>query len=128
MKRNNLPKLIIVIAVVIWSFIEMNPPVGRDLALYFQEKAVPSRKDAAYTNIVVSLLKLQKEQPLKAYANLVEAVGTNDITKYFPQAEFNEVTNERNPSRAVLDRLQKEAAGKIKLGLDLQGGTAFVVA
>ncbi|HZQ46226.1 MAG TPA: protein translocase subunit SecD, partial [Verrucomicrobiae bacterium] len=58
-------------------------------------------------------------------ANLVEAVGTNDIARYFPQ--FRDIAAERNPSRAVLDRLQKEAAGKIKLGLDLQGGTAFLV-
>ncbi len=124
MNRNNLPKLVIVIAILIWAFYEMYPPVGRNLAEFFQEKAVASRKDAAYTNIIESLNALQKANPARGYANLVDAVGTNDITSYFP---FYDVTNVANPSRAVLDHLQRDAAGKIKLGLDLQGGTAFVV-
>jgi SecD/SecF fusion protein len=124
MNRNNLWKLVIVVAVLVWAFIEMYPPVGRNLAEFFQEKAIDNRKDAAYTNIVKQLTELQQANPQRGYGNLVEAVGTNDITNYFP---FYDVSGERNPSRAVLDHLQHDAAGKIKLGLDLQGGTAFVV-
>jgi SecD/SecF fusion protein len=124
MNRNNLGKFIIVVAVLVWAFVEMYPPVGRNLAAYFQEKAVDSRKDAAFTNIVDNLEKLQQASPQRGFANLVDAVGTNDITPYFP---FYDVSAARNPSRAVLDHLQRDAAGKIKLGLDLQGGTAFVV-
>jgi SecD/SecF fusion protein len=37
------------------------------------------------------------------------------------------VKSEADPSRAVLNRLQQDAAGKIHLGLDLQGGTSFLV-
>jgi SecD/SecF fusion protein len=124
MNRNHFWKFVIVVVVIVWAFAEMYPPVGRNLAAFFQEKAVDNRKDAAYTNIVENLQKLQQAAPQRGFANLVDAVGTNDITPYFP---FYDVSNERNPSRAVLDHLQKEAAGKIKLGLDLQGGTAFVV-
>ena len=32
-----------------------------------------------------------------------------------------------HPDRVFLNRLQREAAGKIRLGLDLQGGTSFLV-
>ena len=32
-----------------------------------------------------------------------------------------------DPTTFILNRLQRDAAGKIKLGLDLQGGTAFLV-
>jgi SecD/SecF fusion protein len=124
MNRNNLSKFLIVVAIIVWAFYEMYPPVGRNLAQFFQEKAVESRKDAAYSNIVERLGTLQQANPARGYANLVDAVGTNDITSYFP---FYDVSNVANPSRAVLDHLQRDAAGKIKLGLDLQGGTAFVV-
>jgi SecD/SecF fusion protein len=124
MNRNNFSRFVIVVVVIVWAFAEMYPPVGRNLAAFFQEKAVDNRKDAAYSNIVERLQQLQQAAPQRGYANLVDAVGTNDITPYFP---FYDVSQERNPSRAVLDHLQKEAAGKIKLGLDLQGGTAFVV-
>ena len=125
MNRNNLPKFIIVVVVLVWSFIEMYPPVGRNLGQFFQERAVESRKDGAYTNIVDQVPEVGAGHAQRGFANLVDAVGTNDITNYFP---FFDVSAEPNPTRAVLDHLQKEAAGKIKLGLDLQGGTAFVVA
>ena len=110
------------VLVVVWSFYEMYPPVGHSLAKEFQAKAV--RKDKNFSEIVERLQNLQQERPERAFANLVEAVGTNDIARYFPSYEVKE---ERNPSRAVLNRLQKDAAGRIKLGLDLQGGTSFLV-
>ncbi len=120
--RNNLWKFLIVVFVVAWSFYEMYPPVGRGVANEFQARAV--RKDKDFSGIVERLQKLERERPEHAFANVVEAIGTNDITRYFP---FYEVKDERNPSRAILNHLQKDAAGKIKLGLDLQGGTSFLV-
>jgi len=125
MNRNNLWKFIIVVVVVAWSFIEMYPPIGRDLVQEFKDKAIGSRKDATYTNILETLDKLQQKNPQRAFANLIDAVSTNDITVYFPQ--FPEAKNEAKPSRAILNRLQQDAAGKIHLGLDLQGGTSFLM-
>jgi SecD/SecF fusion protein len=131
MNRNNYWRLAIVILVVVWSFVEMYPPVGGDLGEHFKEKAVDKYKDAAYTNILEQYQKLQKVQPeqapRRAFADLLTAIGTNDITRYFPQSEYAVTNNEDNPSREVLNRLQKEIAGKIRLGLDLQGGTSFLV-
>ncbi len=108
--------------VVAFSFLELWPPKGRDLIQYFNEKAVV--RDAALSNIVAKATLLQKEMPDKPYDNLVEAVGTNDLTKYFPQYEAK---NEAHPTTYILNRIQRDAAGKIKLGLDLQGGTSFLV-
>ena len=62
--------------------------------------------------------------PERPYDNLAEAVGTNDITRYFP---FFGAKNELHPTTYILNRLQREAAGRIRLGLDLQGGTSFLV-
>ena len=122
MNRNNLGKFIFVILVIVWSFYEMYPPVGPNLVTAFKEKAV--RQDTNFNAIMVRLQALQKDRPERTFANLVQAVGTNDITHYFP---FYEVKGELNPTRAVLNRLQREGAGKIRLGLDLQGGTSFLV-
>src|SRR5262249_30273699 len=52
-----------------------------------------------------------------------DAIGTNNITHYFP---FFDTKNEVHPTSYILNRLQRDAAGKIKLGLDLQGGTSFL--
>src|SRR5262249_12607651 len=53
-----------------------------------------------------------------------EAIGSRSITNYFP---WINVRSQKDPTLAVLHRLQQDAAGKIKLGLDLQGGTEFIV-
>src|ERR1035437_8864185 len=115
-------KFLLVVLVVAWSFYEMYPPAVRNLVKEFQAKA--ARKDKTFSEILERARNLQQERPERAFANLLEAVGTNDITRYFPSFQ---VKDERDPSRAVLNRLQKDAAGKIKLGLDLQGGTSFLV-
>jgi SecD/SecF fusion protein len=120
--RTNRWKFLVVVFVVAWSFYEMYPPVGRNLAQEFEYKA--AEKDTNFSEIVGRLQQLDKERPQRPFANLVDAVGTNDITRYFPSYQTKE---ERNPSRGILNRLQADAAGKIKLGLDLQGGTSFLV-
>ncbi|MSU58674.1 MAG: protein translocase subunit SecD [Pedosphaera sp.] len=124
MKRNNLLRFIIVLIVVAWSFYEMYPLRSGDIIEHFANNAHPPARDAAYSNIVTKARSLRQTSPDRGFANLHEAVGTNDIAKYFPQFEAR---NEVHPTTHVLNRLQREVAGKIKLGLDLQGGTSFII-
>src|SRR5215510_13908173 len=124
MKQNLLWKFLFVVFILTWAILEMNPPTSRDLMSEFQSRA--ERKDTNFTAIVERAGDLNKETPGRAFANLVTAIGTNEIAKYFPFVNVSDVPEaERN--LAVLHRLQRDAAGKIKLGLDLQGGTSFLV-
>ena len=122
MTQKHLWHFLLIVFVLVWSIVAMTPITNRDLLKDFQEKA--RSKDEAYSNIVARAQALQQQMPARSYGNLKEAIGTNDITKYFPR--FN-VKGQKNPSSYVLSRLQKEAAGKVKLGLDLQGGSSFLV-
>jgi SecD/SecF fusion protein len=115
-------RFLLVVGIVGWSLYKMYPPVGSNLVKDFQQKAV--NRDATFTNIAERLQGLDQERPGRIFANLVAAVGTNDIARYFP---YYAPKDQPNASRAILNRLQKDAAGKIKLGLDLQGGTSFLV-
>ncbi|MEW6305745.1 MAG: protein translocase subunit SecD [Verrucomicrobiota bacterium] len=115
-------KLLFIIFVVSWSLWEMTPPMPRDLLLQFEESA--QNKDAAFEAIVQQAKSMQATNVGRAYGNLWDAVGTNDLAKYFP---FVNLQNEPNPKRAILNRIQKDASGQIKFGLDLQGGTAFTM-
>ncbi len=124
MSRNNTWRFAIVILIVLWSLFELFPPQGRDLAQFFREKAQIPPGDTTFSNIVVRLQDLQRERPGQTYSNLLQAIGTNDVTRYFP---FFDVTNQASPTAYVLNRLQREAAGRVKLGLDLQGGTSVLV-
>lgn len=122
MNRNNFWRFILVLVVVLWSVYELYPPSNRDLIEKFRERA--TNRDTNFTAIVQRAQALQKSFPEKPYENLSEAVGTNDLTRYFP---FYEAKNETHPTTFILNRLQREAAGRIHLGLDLQGGTSFLV-
>jgi SecD/SecF fusion protein len=122
MNRNHLWRFILVVLVITWSLYELYPPKGRNLVQYFREKAVD--RDATFTSIYKKAQELDKAMPEKPYDNLVEAVGTNDITKYFP---FYGAKSELHPTTYILNRLQRGAAGRIRLGLDLQGGTSFTM-
>jgi SecD/SecF fusion protein len=122
MNRNNFWRFILVVLVVLWSLYEIYPPKGRDLVQVFRERAHAT--DTNFTAIVSRATELQKKFPERAYDNLKDATGTNDLTRYFPQYDAR---SEVRPNTYILNRLQREAAGKIRLGLDLQGGTSFLV-
>src|SRR5205814_259466 len=125
MKRKNVWKWMTVVFVVAWALWEINPPTPRDLIEEFQGRAVNT--DTNFTAIVQRARELQQQQaqtPGRAFASLLEAIGTNNIARYFP---FANAAAEDDPTLAVLHRLQRDAAGKIKLGLDLQGGISIKV-
>src|SRR3989442_8148379 len=124
MKRKNVGRSMLVVFVLAWALWEINPPTSRDLIEEFQGRAVNT--DTNFTAIIqrASELQQQVQVPGRAFASLLEAIGTNNITRYFP---FVNAAAEEDPTLAVLHRLQRDAAGKIKLGLDLQGGVSFLV-
>lgn len=121
MNRNNLWRFILVVLVVAWAIFEIYPPTNRDLIQVFRENARSA--DENFNKIVQHAQELGKTN-LNEYANLQEAVGTNDITGYFPQ--FTKL-NLANPTTSILNAIQREAMGNIHLGIDLQGGTSFLV-
>ncbi|MBI4664499.1 MAG: protein translocase subunit SecD [Verrucomicrobia bacterium] len=123
MSRNLLWRFLFAVFVVLWSVWELYPPQARDLLEFFESQA--SNRDANYTNIVARARELQQANPLRTFSNLMEAVGTNDLTRFFPTIKLK---NEVNPTLAILYQLQRNSAGQIKLGLDLQGGSSLRVA
>ena len=122
MSRNNPWIFFFVVLIICWSFYEMYPPTSRSLVQEFETRAV--NRDTNFTGIVQRVQPLQSARPEREFANLQEAIGTNSITPYFP---FFNVTNKLHPNVFILNQLQRDASGKIKLGLDLRGGTSFLV-
>ncbi len=122
MKQNNMGRFLLVIAIILWSLYQIYPPTSRDLIKEFSSRA--ENKDAAFTNILNEARAFQKAGTNNEFMALQVAAGTNDLQKYFP---FFSASAQIHPNVFILNRLQREAAGKIKLGLDLQGGTSFLV-
>ncbi|HEX3628633.1 MAG TPA: protein translocase subunit SecD [Verrucomicrobiae bacterium] len=123
MKNNDFWKFIIVVAVIIWALVQINPPTSRDLVEQFASRAEAT--DATFTNILQKAEALQKANTnMTGFAALREAIGTNDIQNYFTFVNARAATH---PTTTILNQLQRDASGKIKLGLDLQGGTSYLV-
>jgi SecD/SecF fusion protein len=124
MKQNNFGRFILVLVIIAWSLYEIYPPVSRDLVQEFSSRA--RNQDAVFTNILAEVLVLQKTGTnTSEFAQLQTAIGTNDLQKYFPS--FTSAASQVKPNLYILNRLQRDASGKIKLGIDLQGGTSFLV-
>lgn len=122
MNRNDRWKFVLVILIVAWSLYQIYPPTSRDLIQQFASRA--QAPDATFTNIV------QKAEALHAadtnapeFAVLRQAIDTNDVRAYFP---FIDAKAQLDPTTYILNQLQRDASGKIKLGLDLQGGTSYL--
>ncbi len=120
-KNNNLGRFLLVIAIILWALVEVYPPTSRDLVQQFSSRA--QHKDAVFTNILAQAVEMQIAGT-NEFAALQLATGTNNLQPYFP---FVGANNQVHPNLFILNRLQRDAAGKIKLGLDLQGGTEFLV-
>ncbi len=127
MNRNLSWRFAFVVFVVAWSLWSIYPPQSPNLIDVFHERAVTrgeSNSVATVRTIVDEARKLDAANPTRTFANLQQAISTNDITPFFP---FIKASTEADPSKAILQKLQQQNAGKIKLGLDLQGGTSFLV-
>src|SRR6187200_869047 len=109
MNRNNRWKWALVVFIVAWSIWELYPPTGRNIVEVFQERA--AAKDATFNGIVQTAQELGKKNPERGYLNLVQAIGTNDLRPYFKDID---VTKATDPNRAILNTVQKDAAGKIR--------------
>ena len=111
---------------VLGSLWEMYPLTNQSLIQEFKDKADRGAQNPAFDKIVSEAQKLQaaNPDPTREFTDLLTAIGTNDIQQYFP---YNNVRGQENPTYTLLNILQRKAAGKIHLGLDLQGGTEFRV-
>jgi len=127
MNRSHLWKALFVVFIIVWSLAEILPPKAGNLVSKFDELA--SNVDSRFTNIVARAHELTAAAPDRAYQNLLIAVGTNDIRGYFPTnfIPLSAARNVTNATRAILNRVQRANAGRFKLGLDLRGGTEFVL-
>jgi SecD/SecF fusion protein len=114
--------MFLVLLAVGWSAWEIYPPTDRDLIEHFEDRAV--NVDDEFNRIVAEARELRAGMRERSFSSLLEAAGTNDLRRYFPMLD---VRGESEPQVALLHQLQHESAGSIRLGLDLRGGTSFLV-
>jgi len=128
MNRSHFWKLVLILLVVAWSVSEIYPPTSKNLIEAFEQQS--STPNKTFDEIVKKAQQLDSSNsdriPGITYSNLLVAISTNDIRPFFPSNYVNAAV-ERDVTRGILNRVQRSAAGKFRLGLDLQGGTQFLL-
>ena len=126
MKRNNLARFLFLLLILAWAGTEMTPLWDKPGKLIEEFKKAKDR-DEAFDKVVADVEASHEEDDSNEFGDLYKAVEASGLalTDYFPKLKFGE----RTPNnRLVLQSLQKRVAGQIQLGLDLKGGSSFLVA
>jgi SecD/SecF fusion protein len=121
--KNRLPWFLAVVVLVLWSAYELYPPSTRPLIDQFERSTVLPQ-DPTFQAIVRAAREQEAQQPGHSFDHLLTAAGDQNLQRFFPNIN---VPAGRETNRTVLNRLQRDALGQLKLGLDLQGGMSFVV-
>ena len=112
--------------ILAWAGTEMTPLWDKPGKL-IEEFSKTKDRDEAFDKVVAAAKASHEEDSNNEFGDLYDAVEASGLalTNYFPKMKFGEqVPN----NRLVLQALQKRVAGQIQLGLDLKGGSSFLVA
>ena len=92
-----------------------------------EEFNTSKEKDEAFDKLYATAKASYEKDNSNEFGDLYDAVEKSGLalTKYFPNMKFGEQAPD---NRLVLQALQKRVAGQIRLGLDLKGGSSFLVA
>ena len=112
-----------------WAGFEMWPPQDEPGKL-IEQFGKATNKDAEFDKVYAAAKAnfKPKDENSNEFGTLYEAVEASGLvlTNYnFPKMTFR---GQVPDNRLVLQKLQKQVAGQIQLGLDLKGGSSFLVA
>jgi SecD/SecF fusion protein len=124
MNKSYLWKFVVIAVVAIGSFLLMWPPYGRDVVEVFDSSAMG--KDKAFNDALALAKEKIAEDAHNPLSKLREAVSEKnlDLRNYFP-GYFK--PDSQKPNDEILNQIDRKSAGKIQLGLDLKGGTSFLL-
>ena len=129
MKRNNLARFLLLLLILGWAWTEMYPLWNQPGKL-IEQFGKATNKDADFDKVLQAANANfdADDKNSNEFGTLYEAVEASGLvlTNYnFPKMTFR---GQVPDNRLVLQKLQKQVAGQIQLGLDLRGGSAFLVA
>jgi SecD/SecF fusion protein len=129
MFRQNLWKLLLSIAIVIWAVAELIPFKDRQFDEYIRSEAKASPTEFAAV-MKQAVARVDAKQAPTVFVALKE-IGHEqklDLSKFFPQIRLEaSLKNVERRNNILLDELLRRSKGRLQLGLDLKGGVAFTL-
>ncbi len=129
MLRNNLWKLILSAAIVLWAVFTLLPLKDQDFGAYVNSHV--SAKPAEFAKLMTQVGDRIKSGRASSVYIALKQIGTEeklDLSQYFPQIRLeNTLKNVEKRNTILLDELLRRSKGHLQLGLDLKGGVAFTL-
>ena len=129
MLRQNLWKLLLTLAIIIWSVAELMPFKDREFVPYVRAQA--TAKQTEFVNLMKEASdRVASKQAPSVYIALKQ-IGKErklDLSQFFPQYRLEaSLKNVEKRNSILLDEILKRSKGALQLGLDLKGGVAFTL-
>jgi len=129
MLRNNLWKLILSAAIVLWAVFTLLPLKDQDFGVYVNNNV--SAKPADFAKLMTKVGDRIKSGRATGVYVALKQIGVEeklDLSVYFPQIRLEEtLKNVEKRNNILLDELLRRSKGHLQLGLDLKGGVAFTL-
>jgi len=128
-KRNNLARFLLLLFILAWAGYEMWP-LQDEPGKLIKQFGKATNRDTEFDKVYEAANADfdPKEENSNEFGTLQKAVEDAGLvlTNYnFPKMTFR---GQVPDNRLILQKLQKQVAGQIQLGLDLKGGSSFLVA
>jgi SecD/SecF fusion protein len=129
MLKRNLWKLVLCLAVLAWSVMQLIPIQDEPFVDYVRTHASAKKDEFAKLLDEASQRKKNLQAPSEFVA--LKQIGKErrlDLSQYFPQIRLEEtLRNVEKRNDILLAELLRLSHGRLQLGLDLKGGVAFTL-
>jgi SecD/SecF fusion protein len=129
MLRQNIWKLLLSVAILIWAVAELVPIKNREFNGYIRSQA--TAKSAEFISLMKEASDRVAAHPGQTVFVALKQIGKErklDLSQFFPQIRLEaSLKNVDRRNNILLDELLKRSKGRLQLGLDLAGGVAFTL-
>jgi SecD/SecF fusion protein len=129
MLRQNIWKLLLSVAILIWAVAELVPIRDRPFDQYIRTQA--TAKQADFINVMKEASDRVASKQAQTVFVALKQIGKErklDLSQFFPQIRLEaSLKNVDRRNNILLDELLKRSKGRLQLGLDLAGGVAFTL-
>ena len=129
MLRQNLWKLTLCAALVLWAAFNLIPLKDQDFGDYLKKEA--EAKPAQFATLLTRASERVKSGQAQSVYVALKQIGREDkldLSQFFPQVRLEEtLKNVEKRNDILLNELLRQSKGRLQLGLDLKGGVAFTL-
>lgn len=130
MLKRNLWKLVLSFTIVLWAVLSLTPLRDHDVPTFIESKVEAKNADfqALLADAKARFDAGQSPSVFVALRDLANERRIDLAREYFPNTKLEStLTNITKRNTILLDHLLAKSKGRLQLGLDLQGGVAFVL-